>query len=318
VTATVDRLVQRLPSARVLVALAVAAYGFAYVLPGTGDWLGRDAPIAVVVIGVVYGTVTALGAMALILTYRATRFVNFAYGAMGSLVGVLSIGLYREHGVPYWLALPIGVAGGVVLGALIDILVLRRFKDASRLVVTVASIGLAQVLGGIEVLGSKAVDFVGLTPAFDVPFDVHWDLGVKVLGGDEMLIVLVAPVVLMALAWFLLRTDHGTAVRAAAENTDRAMLLGIPVRRNTTIVWMRPAGWPRSRSSSRRRSPGSPPASPRPAPASSCRRWPPRWWLGWSRCRWRWAPASGSGSSSRWRAGTRAARPPSSTPCSWS
>jgi ABC-type branched-subunit amino acid transport system ATPase component/branched-subunit amino acid ABC-type transport system permease component len=242
VTATVDRLVQRLPSARVLVALAVAAYGFAYVLPGTGDWLGRDAPIAVVVIGVVYGTVTALGAMALILTYRATRFVNFAYGAMGSLVGVLSIGLYREHGVPYWLALPIGVAGGVVLGALIDILVLRRFKDASRLVVTVASIGLAQVLGGIEVLGSKAVDFVGLTPAFDVPFDVHWDLGVKVLGGDEMLIVLVAPVVLMALAWFLLRTDHGTAVRAAAENTDRAMLLGIPVRRNTTIVWMLAGG----------------------------------------------------------------------------
>ena len=57
-----------------------------------------------------------------------------------------------------------------------------------------------------------------------------------------MLIVLVAPVVLAALAWFLLRTDHGTAVRAAAENTDRALLLGIPVRRNTTIVWMLAGG----------------------------------------------------------------------------
>ena len=52
-------------------------------------------------IGIVYGTVTALGAMALILVYRANRFVNFAHGAMGSVVGVLAIGLYREHDVPF-------------------------------------------------------------------------------------------------------------------------------------------------------------------------------------------------------------------------
>ena len=70
---------------------------------------------------------------------------------------------------------------------------LRRFRDASRLVVTVASIGLAQVLGGIEVVGSKALDFVGLTGAFEVRLDLQLDLGVKRLGGDEMLIVLVAP-----------------------------------------------------------------------------------------------------------------------------
>ena len=232
----------RRPRALLAAIVVVAAYLIGYVLPGTGDLLGRDAPVAVVAIGVVYGTVTALGAMALILTYRATRFVNFAYGAMGSLVGVLVIGLYKEHGMPYWLCIPLGLAGGVVLGALVEIVVLRRFRDASRLIVTVASIGLAQVLGGIEVVGSKALDFIGLTPAFEVPIHLHVDLGVKRLGGDEMLIVLVAPVVLAALAWFLLRTDHGTAVRAAAENTDRALLLGIPVRRNTTIVWMLAGG----------------------------------------------------------------------------
>ena len=43
---------------------------------------------------------------------------------------------------------------------------------------------------------------------------------------------------LAGLAWFLLRTDVGIAVRAAAENEDRALLLGIPVRRLSTIVWM--------------------------------------------------------------------------------
>ena len=45
------------------------------------------------------------------------------------------------------------------------------------------------------------------------------------------------PFIIAGLAWFLLRTDAGVAVRAAAENADRALLLGIPIRRLSTIVW---------------------------------------------------------------------------------
>jgi branched-subunit amino acid ABC-type transport system permease component len=48
----------------------------------------------------------------------------------------------------------------------------------------------------------------------------------------------VVPAVIAFLAWFLLRTDAGVAVRAAAENNDRALLLGIPVRRLATVVWL--------------------------------------------------------------------------------
>ena len=55
---------------------------------------------------------------------------------------------------------------------------------------------------------------------------------------------MVVPSVLAGLAWFLLKTDVGIAVRAAAENADRALLLGIPIRRLSTIVWM-VAGAPR-------------------------------------------------------------------------
>src|SRR3546814_9796561 len=50
--------------------------------------------------------------------------------------------------------------------------------------------------------------------------------------------MMVIPPVLAGLAWFLLRTDVGVAVRAASENEDRALLLGIPIRRLSTIVWM--------------------------------------------------------------------------------
>ena len=56
--------------------------------------------------------------------------------------------------------------------------------------------------------------------------------------GDEILIIATVPAVIIGLAWFLLKTDAGVAIRAAAENEDRALLLGIPVYKLGRIVWM--------------------------------------------------------------------------------
>jgi branched-chain amino acid transport system permease protein len=209
-----------------------------YRLPGIGTFLGDKAPFGIVVAGVIVGTVTALLAMGLILIYKTSRFINFAYASMGSLAGVTAIGLHLEKGVPFFAALPIGVAIGVLTGALVE-LVVRRFRHTSRLILTVASIGIAQILSVIEAaIAFRGLGFVSLTGGFKIPLDLQLDLGVKTLFGDEILIMLVIPPVLAGLAWFLLRTDVGVAVRAAAENEDRALLLGIPIRRLSTIVWM--------------------------------------------------------------------------------
>jgi len=210
----------------------------AYRLPGLGSFLEDKAPFGIVVAGVIVGTVTALLAMGLILIYKTSRFINFAYASMGSLAGVTAIGLHLEKGVPFFAALPIGVALGVLTGALVE-LVVRRFRHTSRLILTVASIGIAQILSVIEaVIAVKGLGFLSLTGGFTIPLDLQLDLGVKTLFGDELLIMMVVPPVLAGLAWFLLRTDVGVAVRAAAENEDRALLLGIPIRRLSTIVWM--------------------------------------------------------------------------------
>jgi branched-chain amino acid transport system permease protein len=216
----------------------IAAYVLGLLLPGTEAYLDRNAPLGIVAVGAIIGSVTALLAIGLILIYRANRFINFAYGSMGSLVGVLAIGMHKEHGWNYFLAIGVGAVAGVIVGAGIDRLIIRRFANSSRLVLTVASIGLAQLLGGLELLGSKAIGFTSLTGGFSVPnLDISIDLGVKTLKADEVLIMSIVPIVIAALAWFLLKTDSGVAVRAAAESADRARLLGIPVRRLSTIVW---------------------------------------------------------------------------------
>src|SRR4051794_10246832 len=159
-------------------------------------------PLGVVVIGLITGTVTSLLAIGLILIYRTNRFINFAYGSMGSFAGVLAIGLYLEKGVPFFLALAIGVAIGVATGAVVALIV-RRSRPSSRLILPVASIGIGQVLAVFELLiSTKVLHFISLTGGFETPLDLRFNMGVKTLTGDEILIMMVIPPVLAALAWF--------------------------------------------------------------------------------------------------------------------
>jgi branched-chain amino acid transport system permease protein len=194
-------------------------------------------PWGVIAQGVIFGTSYALLAMGLILIYRTTRIVNFAYGAMGAMPGSLTVGLFVAKGWNYWVAIAVGIAVGAASGAAIDLLVIRRFAKSSRLVLTVATIGLAQILGAIGLIIGVALGTDALIGNIKTPLSGSFSIRPYPIRGDHLLMLGVAPVVLAGLGWFLLRTDAGRAVRAAAENQDRALLLGVPVRRLQTIVW---------------------------------------------------------------------------------
>lgn len=214
---------------------AVVAYALLYWVPASP--LPDKLPWGVITQGIIFGTSYALLAMGLILIYRTTRIVNFAYGAMGAMPGSLSVGLFVANGWNYWAAMAVGVAVGVGTGAAVDVLVVRRFARSSRLVLTVASIGLAQILGAIGLIIGVALGTDALIGNIDTPLSGSWFVRPYPVRGDHLLMLGVAPVILAGLGWFLLRTDVGRAVRAAAENEDRALLLGVPVRRLQTIVW---------------------------------------------------------------------------------
>ncbi len=203
--------------------------------------LPDGAPIGVVLQGVVFGTVTALLAMGLILTYRTDRIINFAYAAMGGVGGVLAVHLFLEAGWDYFASIVAGVLVGLAVGGLTEVVVIRRFKNSSRLVLTVATIGLAQIFGGLQLYIPRWFDaeqgglIGGLeTPLSGTSFTIH----PVIFNGNHFLIMAAVPPIIAGLAWFLLRTDAGVAVRAAAENRDRALLLGIPIQRLTTLVWI--------------------------------------------------------------------------------
>lgn len=229
--------VLRSPAARLLVGVALAAAAWAL----AAAVLPNGAPVGLVAIGAVLGSATGLAAVGVILVWRANRVVNFAAGAIGGAAALGSLNLYLEWAWPYPVAIGVAIVGGALLGGLVEVLVIRRFSQAPRLVLTVATIGLAQLLGGLE-LGIPRLLYGVESPllgAFETPLtSTSFELGPVIVTGDHLLVAAVVPVVVGALAWFLRGSLAGTAIRAAAENTDRARLLGIPVRNLTTLVWV--------------------------------------------------------------------------------
>jgi branched-chain amino acid transport system permease protein len=188
-------------------------------------------------LGALYGII----GVALVLIYRTTRVINFAAAALGAVPAITGLLMVTNKGVSYLVALPIAAIGGFLVGGLTDILVMRRFARAPRLIVTVVTIGVAQSYSALGFFipvwfGAKATQ----VPKVPTPWgDVQWrnGRGQPILTGDQVFAFAVVLLLTIGLALFLKRSRLGIALRASAENADRAALLGIPVRQVTTIAW---------------------------------------------------------------------------------
>jgi len=166
-------------------------------------------------------------AVGLSLIFGVTRIVNFAHGSM------TMIGLYVGWTLTeWWGSGPLGFWGAVlaaalvvaVLGALIELLVLRRVYAAPELFQLLATFAVVLILrdaslalwGPEDLLGPKAP---GMKGAIDV-------LG-RALPQYDLFLIFVGPVVL-GLLWLLLhRTRVGVLIRAATQDREMVGALGV-------------------------------------------------------------------------------------------
>jgi len=195
------------------------------------------APIGVVINGAVLGLITALVALAMFLIYRSNRVLNFAQGEFGLIPAVLSVMLIVESGWPWLLALLVGAVASVLLGGATEFLIIRRFFRAPRLILTVATLGLAQILAFNALRMPLWWNARVTSQRIDSPLDWVWDVGPVRLSADHLLVLIIVPLVLLAIGALLRYTNLGIAVRAAAELPDRAVSLGIPVKSVHTLIW---------------------------------------------------------------------------------
>jgi len=201
-----------------------------------------DVPGAVLFIGVVTGSISALIAMGIVLVYRANRIINFAAGELGAVAGLLAALLQAGPGWGYLASAGAGLIAAVGLGALIEVLIIRRFATSSRLILTVATIGIAQLLVFAELFLPEL--FGSHLALFEVasPFDLSFTWDPVVFEAGHVVAVVVVAVIGLGMTLFLRRSLYGIAIRAASESADRASQLGIPTRRIGTLVWCMAAG----------------------------------------------------------------------------
>ncbi len=179
--------------------------------------------------GLSLGAIYALIALGYTMVYGVLRFINFAHADV-FMVGAF-IGYYMGRIVPegtIWggtIALAVAMLGCALLGILIERFAYRPLRGAATLNVLITAIGVSLLL---EYTGQV---FFGAAPRVFPPlFPVKmFNLGGLVISTNQLLVIFVATLLMVALQFIVQKTKIGTAMRAVSLNPKAAQLVGVNI-----------------------------------------------------------------------------------------
>lgn len=189
--------------------------------------------LAQVFTGLVLGMIYVLLAIGLSLIFGLMTVVNFAHGALymlGAYFGVLLLG-YTES---FWVALIVAPLMVGALGLLIERFLIRRLYGRSPDDPLLLTFGLSLILvEGVKVFWGK----IGLT--LDPPRALAGavDLGFMIFPAYRLFLIAVTVAVLIALYFFLGRTNVGLIIRAGSRDPLMVRALGINLGRIWLVVF---------------------------------------------------------------------------------
>jgi branched-chain amino acid transport system permease protein len=213
--------------------------------------------LQLVLFGLSNGAIIALNALGVTLVYSVVRTVNFAYGDLFALCTVLTTQMVLALGLQAGGPLP-ATAGGMLaallasmlFGALanwgVERIAFRPFRGRSQLAPLIAGIGLSFVLFQAAITWRVAaevgfgnpehhsdIDNLANVPHFGIP-QLLPDLNLATLAGlpirytlTDLLLLALALILALGVAWFLAATRAGRALRACAQDPEMAQLCGI-------------------------------------------------------------------------------------------
>lgn len=184
--------------------------------------------------GVSNGAIDAAVALALVLIWRATRIVNFAQGAMLMITTYIAAAVINSTG-SYVAGFAVALASGLVMGALVERVLIRRVEHGPPLNAVIVTLGLYTFL--VALAGMIWGDTPrGFPPAFSIR---GYDIGGTryLFAPNDTYIVLVVVFIAVALAVLFRYTRLGLQMRAAAFKPEVAQLLGVRVGRMFTFGW---------------------------------------------------------------------------------
>ncbi len=223
-----------------LIALTVGVGGALFV--SIANWGGRDVTfdglLVTTIGGLSVGSLYALSATGLVVVYNTTGTFNFAHGG----IGVFSAFAYWELvenrdglGLPSWLGLLVVVLVlAPAIGALLDVVLMRRLRTAPLVLQLMVTVGLMVFLLTLTAQIWKAdrgrsVGFFWEGQGFDVgDFRVTW---------HRFAMIIIALAIATGLRILLFRTRIGVAMRAVVDSRDLTSLTGAPPNALSSFAW---------------------------------------------------------------------------------
>ncbi|MDH6061045.1 branched-chain amino acid ABC transporter permease [Chrysosporum bergii ANA360D] len=194
-----------------------------------------DTQIAQLIVnGIAVGSIIALASVGLTLTYGILRLSNFAHGDFLTLGAYLTL-LVNAGGINIWLSMILAAAGTIAAMVLSEKLLWSKMRSirATSTTLIIISIGLALFLRNSIIFfwGGQNQNYnLPVTPALNI-------FGIRV-PQNQLLVLGLAVLAILALHYLLQNTKIGKAMRAVADDLDLARVSGINVEQVILWTWI--------------------------------------------------------------------------------
>jgi branched-chain amino acid transport system permease protein len=178
--------------------------------------------------GLATGGIYALAAIGFTLLWQTSQTINFAQGEFVMLPAFFVLIGMGFFGLPFWVAMLIGIAVSIVtLGLMFKKLLVDPMLKHGVLPLVIATIGLAILMKEAvrEFYGADAWPFPPLVGATNVTV-----FGAA-LAIQSLVVLGISIAAVVGLQLFLNKTRTGRCMQATAQNPSVARLLGVPVER---------------------------------------------------------------------------------------
>lgn len=182
--------------------------------------------------GITAGAIYASLGLALVLIYRTTNIANFSQGEMATISAFLAWQL-AQWGVPPLIAVLASIVVSMAMGALAYLLVVKPVQDKDEMTIIIVTLGLYLAFNSIT--GALWGHMQKASPSI-LPSQA-WTLGRLRITAELLVFLLVLLVASASMYVLFQKTKLGTALRAAASNSQSAKLVGIPYTAMMTLGW---------------------------------------------------------------------------------
>ncbi|MDB9315760.1 branched-chain amino acid ABC transporter permease [Spirulina sp. CS-785/01] len=183
--------------------------------------------------GIAVGSIIALAAVGLTLTYGVLRLANFAHGDFMTVGAYLSF-LANSLGINIWLSILLGMAATVAFSILGEKIIWSPMRNvrASSTTLIILSIGL-----GIFLRNGVILIWGGSNQNYNVPVMSALEIGGLRIAYYQLLAIAFAILAILGLHLLLQYSKIGKAMRAVADNVDLARVTGINVEGVANWTW---------------------------------------------------------------------------------